>query len=1113
MIVSNEHINTLIECDIATDTHASHAFNYMILDTGCPQNVAGLTWAECFVDSLNDDMRQKVKRNTSVNKFKFGAGHVLKSLHQLEVPIMIAGELTTLVFDVVDCDLPLLLGKYSMKQWNLVISTADDTVEITINNMKKKVELYTSLSGHWCVNIQPSFPVDSVSVLFTHLQDMSTNEKAKAAKHLHRQYCHPPFEFLRKVLKSFDECDAEFLTLLKKCTTECLVCKRYKPTIPRPAVGNLFDPDKMKFNEVVSLDLKYRNGKWILYMIDMVTRFTRATYVEDKTKETVVNKIIELWMPLFGAPRTFHMDNGGEFANDEMRELGNQFGIRIKHTPAYSPWSNGLNERNHATVDVMMSKMIEDCPNLPENVALQYAVSIRNCCMYIHGFTPAQLALGQNPKLPSVLHDELPALEGTTSSPIIAQHLNAIANARKAFAQAEISSKLRKALKHPIREYSDVVYQSGDKVFYKLPGDQRWQGEATVIGVDGKVVLVRHGSVIRRVHLCRLQLVSPVSKIPHPNKESTPILKDVIPFNRATISQESPSEEQFESADLQVEDTVCPEPLVEDTINPEPQVEVTIDPVPQVEDAADSDNAVQTGSNETQEIASTRNSSAKDVISVHVPKRHEVIEYKYSNDTDWKRVTIIGPAGSRRGIHKNWVNVKDDTNGRWSMDWSDVDQWKKIDNPDLTDETAGVTNEIEVSFVNPDHTTDEFYHAKMNELEKWKQFNVYTEVSDTGQKRISGRWVCTHKLVNDVLTPKARFVVRGFQEQSSIQSDSPTGSKESMRILLCVTASKQWEMNSIDIKSAFLQGKLLQRSVFITPPNEALTSDKLWKLQKCVYGLNDAALMWYFSVWEELERFGCKRSSIDYGMFTWYEHNVLCGIMLSHVDDFLWSGTPSFEKNVIRPLCTKFQVGTISSKGFKYVGINIKQNEDNITLQQADYISSIKPVNLSRDRQIQKQDACTVEETSLYCQLIGKLNWVACQTRPDALFDVCMLSSNMKSPTVGDVLKANKVLRYIKSDHLHICFPSLQNLKNCKIYCYSDASLGNLPNGKSTAGYVIFLVDEESRACPLQWKSKTIKRVARSTLSAETCALVDALDAAYFLSHVLSEVIYSVSPF
>ena len=109
----------------------------MILDTGCPQNVAGLVWTECFFDSMSDAMNSKVEKVESSNKFKFGGGRVMQSLYKVKAPIMIAGEITTLTFDVVDTDLPLLLGKQTMKKWNLVICTRNDTAEFTLNNVAK----------------------------------------------------------------------------------------------------------------------------------------------------------------------------------------------------------------------------------------------------------------------------------------------------------------------------------------------------------------------------------------------------------------------------------------------------------------------------------------------------------------------------------------------------------------------------------------------------------------------------------------------------------------------------------------------------------------------------------------------------------------------------------------------------------------------------------------------------------------------------------------------------------------------------------------------------------------------------------------------------------------
>ena len=167
---------------------------------------------------------------------------------------------------------------------------------------------------------------------------------------------------------------------------------------------------------------------------------------------------------------------------------------------------------------------------------------------------------------------------------------------------------------------------------------------------------------------------------------------------------------------------------------------------------------------------------------------------------------------------------------------------------------------------------DEFYSAKEEELNKWKEFGAYEPVKYDGQDLLSGRWITTNKAVGSVIVKKARYVIKGFLEESSFQSDSPTGSKESFRLILSILASKGWGIHSIDVKSAFLQGKRMDRDIFIKPPREAKEEfDNVWRLNKSIYGLNDAARNWYFSVYEELCKYGCKRSTIDYGLFMWYD--------------------------------------------------------------------------------------------------------------------------------------------------------------------------------------------------------------------------------------------------
>ena len=179
----------------------------MILDTGCPQKCSWKVWFDCFIYSLNIDLAEKVKTYPNKSTFKFEDGYILTSLYNIKVQIRLADETAAIDFDVVDSDLPLLLGKQTMKKWNLNINTLNDTAHFIINNKKNHLWMkYSSASEYWCINIQPCLPADLVNNLFN-MKDLSTHEKKIPAAKLHSQYCHPPFAFLKKVLSVFNEKD------------------------------------------------------------------------------------------------------------------------------------------------------------------------------------------------------------------------------------------------------------------------------------------------------------------------------------------------------------------------------------------------------------------------------------------------------------------------------------------------------------------------------------------------------------------------------------------------------------------------------------------------------------------------------------------------------------------------------------------------------------------------------------------------------------------------------------------------------------------------------------------------------------------------------------------
>ena len=75
--------------------------------------------------------------------------------------------------------------------------------------------------------------------------------------------------------------------------------------------------------------------------------------------------------------------------------------------------------------------------------ALAWSVCAKNSLINSKGFSLYQIVLGRNVNLTTVLSDKLPALEGQTESPTVAEHLSSLHLARKAFIMAESPEDLK----------------------------------------------------------------------------------------------------------------------------------------------------------------------------------------------------------------------------------------------------------------------------------------------------------------------------------------------------------------------------------------------------------------------------------------------------------------------------------------------------------------------------------------------------------------------------------------------------------------------------------------------------------------------------------------------
>jgi transposase InsO family protein len=846
---------------------------------------------------------------------------------------------------------------------------------------------------------------------------------------------------------------------VKNVTENCDICKQYKRSPPTPIVSCSLSSH---FNEAVAMDLIEIKGKFVLHLIDMFSRYSAACSRNTKGQEAITDGILKIWITYFGKPAKFLADNGGEFANETYIDMCAAFSIEIMKTSAESPWSNGLAERHNGVLKLSILKTVEES-GCSLDTAVAWSTSAKNTLGNNLGYSANTIVFGRNPSFPSVISDNITALTAEDISRIVEENLYAMRAAREAYIEAESSEKIKRALTHNIRTSCEEHYEQGDKVFFKRNDSKRWYGPGTVIGQDGKQILVRNGSQMVRVHVTR---INHVGKELHQDTNNT--------------NSDSTNVNQDDSQ-LDIEEEHVTNELVTDNITEE-----------MVESETEQNKTSEKENEGNIETEDTEKGIEKVPITDKVvhPKVKTHILYKLNNDENWRKGYVHSRAGKIHGKYESHFNIQNDDDGKIEpYDFNDkVQEWEPVPNEIL------ITTQDKNAIMT----------AKQQEVENWKKNDVFEEVQFVNQNLITTRWVITTKEKDSVITTKARLVARGFEDEGidKGKTDSPTCSRESLSLIQSLLAMKKWSCQAIDIKTAFLQGNPLEREVYLKPPKEFQSDNHVWKLKKAVYGLNEASRAWYNRVESEFKKVGLTKCKYDEALFYKKDHKgKLLGAIAIHVDDFIYGGCKEF-LDTIEEMKSVFEIGTETSTPIKFLGMNIVQNEDcTISFHQNDYL---KDLHTERNQlNGDKYRNLTTEEQRDFRGMVGQLNWVASRTDPIIAFDVCQLSTKLSQATVEDYHYAIKVTKKaLNGSTLHYC--SLE--PPVFLLAYSDASYANLPDGSSQGGYVVFLADKSERVSPITWTSRKLRRVCRSTITAETMATLDAIDVCAWLFHMFRDV-------
>jgi len=132
------------------------------------------------------------------------------------------------------------------------------------------------------------------------------------------------------------------------------------------------------------------------------------------------------------------------------------------------------------------------------------------------------------------------------------------------------------------------------------------------------------------------------------------------------------------------------------------------------------------------------------------------------------------------------------------------------------------------------------------------------------------------------------------------------------------------------------------------------------------------------------------------------------------VDDFLVCGTERFHQSVLQKICTKFLVGSRQEGNFKYVGLNITKLPNAITIKQDQHVDEIDEFNIDQGER-SNNDNLHGNEIRMLRSIVGQIQWVSTQTRPDASYDALYLSVERNKATVATMKRARKVVKKLKS--------------------------------------------------------------------------------------------------
>ncbi|KAJ9565912.1 LOW QUALITY PROTEIN: hypothetical protein OSB04_001878 [Centaurea solstitialis] len=430
--------------------------------------------------------------------------------------------------------------------------------------------------------------------------------------------------------------------------------------------------------------------------------------------------------------------------------------------------------------------------------------------------------------------------------------------------------------------------------------------------------------------------------------------------------------------------------------------------------------------------------------------------------------------------------------------------------------------------------SEQWQEAMKAEMQSMYDNQVW-ELTDLPQhcKAVGRKWVFKKKndMDGNVHTFKARLVAKGFTQTHGIDYDetfSPVAMLKSIRILMAISAYFNYEIWQMDVKTAFLNGKLTE-DVYMEQPEgfeDPKNPNKVCKLLKSIYGLKQASRSWNLHFDERIKEFGFTKSEFEPCVYTKFSGSIVTFLVL-YVDDILLIGNDIPTLQSVKSWLSKcFQMKDLREAAY-ILGIKIYRNRSRrlIGLSQSTYIDKIlKKFRMDESKKgfIPMQHGIVLSKTQCpvssqdqdkmksvpYASAIGSIMYAMLCTMPDVAYSVSVTSRYQQNPGEPHWVAVKNILKYLRrTKEMFLVFGGAED--EISVTGYSDASFQtDRDDFRSQSGYVFTL-----NGGAISWKSSKQDTIADSTTEAEYIAASDAAKEAVWLRNFLSDlrVVASIS--